>query len=245
MVKAMNKKTLSKILVCIICFNIFLCLILLARRERSASRIKKSPSSVEQVIQNQKNKESEKDISYEPDQLLQSSNDSTDESAGLTETEPAAVEAAPAAEDDSGKSFGKIVLAENIKDVAAYKASKPLPKAPEKIDIDLTKLTGNMIYLQVLDMVNTPEKFEGKTVKMEGMMGSYHDEVDQTYYFGCVIQDATACCSQGLEFKLTDWYVYPQDYPADSEQIKVIGTFTTYYDGGNKYITLKDAILTD
>ena len=69
----------------------------------------------------------------------------------------------------------------------------------------------------------------------------------QIVYYVCIVQDATACCAQGLEFALSENRVYPDDYPDPGSEITVIGTFDTYseeVDGNTyKYLVLKDARL--
>ena len=89
----------------------------------------------------------------------------------------------------------------------------------------------------------SPEKYIGKTVKMKGSFAYYHDDATDVYYFACIIQDATACCAQGIEFILTDDYVYPDDYPEVSDEICVVGIFDTYMEGNNTYCTLRNAKL--
>jgi len=79
------------------------------------------------------------------------------------------------------------------------------------------------------------------TVKMEGMFSEYYDEAADKYYFACVIADATACCAQGIEFVLTDDYIYPDDYPETGGNICVVGVFDTYQEGEMLYCTLRDA----
>lgn len=111
------------------------------------------------------------------------------------------------------------------------------------IDIDLTEMSSTMIYSEVSNMVTTPEDFVGKTVKMAGKFAVYHDDVDGNDYFACVIADATACCSQGLEFELKGEHKYPDDYPKVDSEITVQGVFDTYNIGENVYYTLKDAVL--
>ena len=61
------------------------------------------------------------------------------------------------------------------------------------------------------------------------------------YFFACVIADATACCSQGIEFVLAGDYTYPDDYPEQREEICVVGEFDTYQDADMTYCTLKNA----
>ena len=58
-----------------------------------------------------------------------------------------------------------------------------------------------------------------------------------------MIQDATACCSQGMEFVLNNDYKFPEDYPAEGEDITVTGVFETYKEGEYLYCHLRDSKL--
>ncbi len=111
------------------------------------------------------------------------------------------------------------------------------------IDVDLTVLSGTMVYSEVYNMMASPEMYIGKTVKMKGPFAYYHDEATGKYYFACIIQDAAACCAQGIEFILTDDYIYPDDYPELDEEICVVGVFDTYQEGDCTYCTLRNAAL--
>lgn len=111
----------------------------------------------------------------------------------------------------------------------------------EDIDVDLTTLSSIMVYSEVYNMMIYPSDYVGKTVKMEGAFASYYDETTNQRYYACIIKDATACCSQGLEFEPTDGYTYPDDYPADGENVCVIGVFDTYREGDYYYCTLRKA----
>lgn len=111
-----------------------------------------------------------------------------------------------------------------------------------KIDVDLTRLSSTMVYSKVYDMLDNPESYIGKTVKMKGSFAAYKGEL-RDYYFACVIADATACCQQGMEFRLKDDPAYPQGYPEEGKTITVTGTFSTYMEGEAKYIELKDCTL--
>lgn len=113
----------------------------------------------------------------------------------------------------------------------------------EGIDIDLTQLSSTMVYSEVFNIVSDPESFVGKVIKMQGMFTMYHDEATDKYYYGCIIQDATACCSQGLEFIPLNATVYPDDFPEEMSTITVTGTFSIYEEGEYKYMTLKDAYM--
>ena len=111
------------------------------------------------------------------------------------------------------------------------------------IDIDLTKMSSTMIYSKVYDMLDNPDAYVGKTVKMKGSFAAYDGSEYREHYFACVIADATACCQQGLEFRLKDGLTYPDDYPTIGKNITVIGTFNTYMEGEQKYAELKDSTI--
>lgn len=113
----------------------------------------------------------------------------------------------------------------------------------EKVDIDLTELSSTLIYSEVYNMMMTPEDYIGKTVRMDGDFYTYYDEFLKQYFFACVIQDATACCAQGIEFVLAGEYTYPDDYPEEGSYIKVAGVFDTYEDEEYIYCTLRNAVL--
>ena len=61
--------------------------------------------------------------------------------------------------------------------------------------------------------------------------------------YACVIADATACCTQGIEFVLRGEHRYPQDYPPLGEEITVIGTFETHESDGIPGVRLAEAEL--
>ena len=107
---------------------------------------------------------------------------------------------------------------------SAPTTSKPAQSA-DGIDVDLTKLSSTMVYSEVYNMMVSPDNYIGKTVKMNGAFAYYEDPGTKKQYFACIIADATACCSQGLEFILTGDHTYPNDYPGLSSVITVTGTF--------------------
>ena len=115
-----------------------------------------------------------------------------------------------------------------------------IPKT-DKIDVDLTAMSSTMIYSEVLNMTQTPADYLGKTVRMKGTFSAA--EVNGQRYFACLIKDATACCSQGIEFVWAGEHSYPSDYPEENAEITVTGTFTTYMEGTAQYLQLKDADL--
>jgi hypothetical protein len=111
-------------------------------------------------------------------------------------------------------------------------------------DIDLTRMSSTMVYSIVYQMVTDPQKYTGKTIKMKGIFSSYVDEETNRRFFGCVIKDALACCSQGLAFELAKPRKYPSEYPSEGASITIIGTFEfEKEEDGIGFPIIKDAIL--
>lgn len=110
------------------------------------------------------------------------------------------------------------------------------------IDVDLTRLSSTMVYSEVYNMMNTPESYVGKMVRMNGNFAVY--KYPERNYYTCIIKDATACCQQGLEFLWRGNHKFPDDYPKEGAPIIVTGIFDIYYEGDQKYCQLKDAYLT-
>ena len=106
-----------------------------------------------------------------------------------------------------------------------------------KIDVDLTALSSTMVYSEVYNMLNTPENYIGKTVKMTGGYSSLLDESTGAVYRVCMIADAAACCAQGMEFVLKEG----EQYPEMESDITVVGTFQVYDENGKTYCHLVDA----
>ena len=124
----------------------------------------------------------------------------------------------------------------------------PTTDTAESTFVDLTALSSTMVYGEVFAMMSSPEDYVGKTVKMQGIFskgqlyaaGSLNDGGT---VFACVIQDATACCAQGIPFELAGDHTYPQDYPELGDTITVVGTFEIHQQEGMKFCRLRDAEL--
>lgn len=142
-----------------------------------------------------------------------------------------------------GTNDSKAAAVSGKKEKAEKSSANKAPSKPEKVDLDLTTMSSTMVYSEVFNMVTTPENYIGKTVKMRGTYMYYYDEKPDHYYFFCLISDAMACCSQGIEFSLTKDYHYPEDYPKPDDEITVVGVFDSYEEEGNTYCILRNARL--
>ncbi len=117
--------------------------------------------------------------------------------------------------------------------------------SPKKIDINLARMSGTMVYAQVYKMVTEPAKFIGKRVKMKGVFSSYYDEETKKRFYGCVIADALACCSQGLAFELAKARKFPDEFPAEGAEITIIGDFEMAEEGEDAYPVIRNAKLSN
>ena len=111
------------------------------------------------------------------------------------------------------------------------------------VDVDLTKMSSTMIYAEVLNMMISPDEYVGKTIRMDGVLSIYHDPMQDKDYFTCIVQDATACCAQGIEFVWKGEHSYPDDYPELDTEIEVAGTYEKYEEDGYAYYHLAEASL--
>ena len=115
---------------------------------------------------------------------------------------------------------------ESIENEAAESETQ---KTETEVDFDLTAMSSDMVYATVYQMMSVPEQYEGKTFRMEGNFYATYYEPTQKYYYYCIIQDATACCAQGMEFVWEDGtHTYPDEYPSDDAYVEVEGIFETY-----------------
>ena len=110
----------------------------------------------------------------------------------------------------------------------------------EKKVIDLTEMNANMVYAEVMNMMNSPYEYRAKTVRVSGLLVAR--EEDGETKLACLILDAQECCQQGIEF-LCENMTYPDDYPALGETITVEGVFSYYTDGASVNLLLQDALL--
>ena len=111
-----------------------------------------------------------------------------------------------------------------------------------KVDVDLTVMNSTMVYSEVYNMLTKPDSYRGKSVRMKGAFAVYIG--DSMNYYAVLISDATACCSQGIEFVLVNEseLSYPDDYPTLGTTVTVSGTFGTYMEGTNMYCRLSNAV---
>ncbi len=193
----------------------------------TSSKIQSSSSSVEDVLTEGVTKAEEVGDASETKETEEIS---SGEEEGIYDNEDTLLS------DDGGAE----VTQQAQEDVSVVDVGENEVEADPSVDIDLTALSPTMVYSEVYQMMYYPEDYIGKTVRMEGLYDAYHDENTGNDYYACIIQDATACCAQGIEFRLTQDYEYPD---ATVNEVEVKGTFQLYEEDGVTYCTLMDAEL--
>lgn len=162
--------------------------------------------------------------------------ETTTEMKITTETEKSTeMESADITDPTSEPTYGQVVNGDSSV-IAQYKS--------DGVDVDLTLMGSDLVYATVYQMMSKPEKYEGKTIRIEGKYYASYYPITDKYYNYCLIADALACCSQGLEFELAGGAVYPDDYPADQSEVVVTGVFETYTEEAGQtfyYCRLRDA----
>lgn len=112
------------------------------------------------------------------------------------------------------------------------------------IDYDLTQMNSDMVYATIYQLMMEPDSYVGSTIRIRGNYYAMWYEPTQKYYHYVLVQDAMACCAQGIEFVWEDGsHAYPEEYPADDAIVEVTGIFETYREPGDSYLycRLKDA----
>ena len=113
--------------------------------------------------------------------------------------------------------------------------------AERTVDLDLSALSGTVVYSQVYNMVMQPDQYLCQTVRVRGYFSYFQDPETLKEYFAVIIADATACCAQGIEFVWRGEHRYPDDYPPLETEMTVTGEFGTYEENGFTYLQLSDA----
>lgn len=112
------------------------------------------------------------------------------------------------------------------------------------VDYDLTEMDSDMVYVMVYQLMIDPDQYIGKTFRIAGSFRAIYSDQTQKWYSYCLVQDALACCAQGVEFVWGDGtHIYPDEYPLEDTRIVVEGTFETYQEEGSDslYSRLADA----
>ena len=125
---------------------------------------------------------------------------------------------------------------------STYIPPEPSPTPDSGVDVDLTALSSTMVFAEVYNMLARPEDYLGKTVRAAGTFAVY-EEGDRRLY-AVVVEDALACCAQGLEFVPAGDAAWPEAFPEPGTPVTVEGSFALYEQKGFTFCHLVDAVMT-
>ncbi len=109
-----------------------------------------------------------------------------------------------------------------------------------KIDVDLTKVNTNMVYVQVFYMMQKPEDYNGQTIRLPGVCTIMKNKTTQQRTYNCNVLDGTGCCAKMIPFKLADANAA---YPKSGEAITVTGKFQIVTENDKTFGVLNDAVV--
>ena len=119
-----------------------------------------------------------------------------------------------------------------------------LPQDLPEVDFDLSAMSQTVMYAQVYDMVTNTDNYKDKRIRVRGTFNYYQNPDTKREYFAVLVNDATACCAQGIEFVLPESYKYPDDYPEQGTPIEVIGLYSVYTEDDQPFVELQNASMT-
>ena len=117
------------------------------------------------------------------------------------------------------------------------------PTEPPVVDLDMSGMSGTVVYAQIFNLLSAPDPWLGKIIRMSGYYSFYDDQEHGIVYHACIVPDATACCAQGIEFIWAGEHNWPDDYPEEGTDITVTGRLEIYEEDGYSYLHLVDAVL--
>ncbi len=182
------------------------------------------------------NKESSSSESVSSETSNTETSNTETSNAETSNTETTNTESASSTEyvDPVKEAMNNIESSQAMESIKARENADELMKSTAGVDYDLTKLGSDMVYASVYQLMMEPENFEGKVFKIKGIYySSFFDKTNKQYQY-CIIQDALACCSQGIEFIWGNGeHAYPDEYPAEGSLVEITGTFQTYKEDGD------------
>ncbi|MBQ3686437.1 MAG: hypothetical protein II932_01250 [Treponema sp.] len=120
------------------------------------------------------------------------------------------------------KRFGICLLLACVCAAAVFAARDKNTTAAAKFDYDFTKINYYVASGVIFDMMVSPEKYAGKTVKINGQFLS--DVIDGRRVHAVVLWDMTGCCPSGLNLVPREGMRYPADLPASGNYATFFGT---------------------
>lgn len=112
----------------------------------------------------------------------------------------------------------------------------------ENIDIDLSEVNAIVAFSQISNMYAEPWNYVGAVIRVRGILDHYESEDGQRRDM-IVVQDAAACCGQGIEIVWGSEMSQSEPEAGCGKEVTATGRFELYQEGGYSRIRLVDVSL--
>jgi len=108
-----------------------------------------------------------------------------------------------------------------------------------KVDLDLTRFSDIMVYSTLFDMIASPDRYVGKTLKVKGFIERKAASADTEEQFFLTVYDETSCCYIKVLI-LTNEASAPLK---TTFEVVVCGVLDIYRENGANYCRLLNAMV--
>ena len=134
-----------------------------------------------------------------------------------------------------------ILIASCGKKQETPESDKEIPKQEAaKVDMDLTLVNQMMVYTQVFYMIQKPQDYVEKTIRLPGTCTITKNRYTQERHYNCNVSDANGCCATMIRFNMADGNQLP---PRNGEPITIRGRFELVSEGGKSFGVLQNTVL--
>jgi len=101
------------------------------------------------------------------------------------------------------------------------------------VDVNLTGLSSTVAYAAIINILQAPDNYIGKRIKVSGAYQAfYYEEFDRYLHF-VVIEGPGGCCPQAIKFVYGEDRTSPDDYPTENAMIEIAGVFNSSEEMGS------------
>ena len=106
------------------------------------------------------------------------------------------------------------------------------PLFSNEIQFDISEMNDTMSFSMLFQITMNPDFFLDTTIKINGRFLRDYSYFSERYYNYVMITDEAGCCQNGLEFLVKNKENIDANYPAQNEEISIIGTLKMLEAGG-------------
>ena len=114
-----------------------------------------------------------------------------------------------------------------------------------KIDIDMTNFSITILFALLQNLVNYPDDYIGKVIKIKGDFKSWKDETTNEDVYLINISDEAACCSAEIQIVFDKDSFDISQLPDVGDEITVIGRFDSNYKNNVFFSYLADSVIVE